>query len=540
MVKLWYFSCRKEAAITMENEKTDAYDNEHIDDGRFLSADDKKNIVPYLPSGRKSFADTLCRMYMLAHGSSLNDTFVNNREALEKQKEAGNSILSIISENGSAEKNAGILGELYGIAGEKFLNEKFPSMDDDKNALSRLGAIKEFAIDYSQSLTELGQYKKFKESFMKSAGVSDIEKIGTAISKAGYLSEILYNGINPKENPVNRSTAKKASEDYAVKMSGQPVREAQSVDLMKMYDRINAINSITSMMPQLNDENSREYRQCQAYVMGKDKFIIPDSDILMNDKELENTAIGVDAQTAAETKENSINLAVPKLKPEMVTRMMSLSDSMRKEWNRDITDKKELEISSRIFDKTFTQNLRAFKAENCYIDGMCAVNVAASRVENFVSLPDSDKQMRIKTEIVAAMLSGRKHIEMPYIDSNHLGQQGTESVITEIKADLGQFGNNSKLAERLYGEDEPEDKSERIGAIRDDYTAKIYKQRISSLKAEKDFTMEESFVSNRQKTNIDSLYGPDGLKEGRKSTRNDISAAVAIEHSSKKTQGKKL
>ena len=26
----------------MENEKTDAYDNEHIDDGRFLSADDKK------------------------------------------------------------------------------------------------------------------------------------------------------------------------------------------------------------------------------------------------------------------------------------------------------------------------------------------------------------------------------------------------------------------------------------------------------------------------------------------------------------------
>ena len=72
-------------------------------------------------------------------------------------------------------------------------------MDDDKNAMSRLGAIKEFAIDYSQSLTELGQYKKFKESFMKSAGVSDIEKIGTAISKAGYLSEILYNGINLKK-----------------------------------------------------------------------------------------------------------------------------------------------------------------------------------------------------------------------------------------------------------------------------------------------------------------------------------------------------
>ena len=172
-------------------------------------------------------------------------------------------------------------------------------------------------------------------------------------------------------------------------------------------------------------------------------------------KNLENTAIGA-AQTAAEAKENSINLAIPKLKPEMVTRMMSLSDSMRKEWNKDIIDKKELEISSKFLIKLYTES-KGFKAENCYIDGMCG-KCSGFKGRKFCIFAGSDKQMRIKTEIVAAMLSGRKHIEMPYMDSSHLGQQGPESVITEIKADLRQFGNNSKLAERLYVDDEEDKK----------------------------------------------------------------------------------
>lgn len=524
---------------------------ERISDARFFDVKSKAgsynatdmftNMGDFKHLGIPEVRNSLARAYMLMDGGKamkIEDTYADTPMARKQQLQAGSDLIDAITANHSNNEKNTYYGTLAAKLSNRLLEEKIPAFDvSDKYSMSG-PSIKNTLILTKMAGAVHGMFNEpketlsFTEAYEKIRGEGSFEKEDNALAGISTFGKIFERALGSENSSKDHAVGNLLLNKYARAFSGKNAIEASSgfnadyvkLEMSMLDEKIDAeldkLPDTPSKMAYLNELGNKnanllldgEFNKSVREQYSKKTHLIAASEIrpeLPFGDELEDDEIDAKAKT-----------------------LISLSDAQK-------FDEGQLDCACDCFDEMFDSaygysdmeyargfyfykvmgneevyaGLNGGKKLNTsdlfYIDGRNINDIMQDKyAEKLNNMDPAEIEKLKKTEIMAAVTDGRKHIAICSVNNNEFNQY--EVTMTEVKTNLAMLSGHeglfsrdrNKLAQSAYSDRQTAEKF--LNQAKTDASQKIYAQQMKEKQAQEKLKQAQTKLDAQAQTKPDA------------------------------------
>lgn len=382
-------------------------------------------------------------------------------EAMLKHNPIVDSKLKMLPDAGQKLK---LFGEIYAKGSLRLCDEKMPAIDykdaksvaDNFTYISTLGSA---AMDWFQAFDKFKVYPEFMEGFNTAAAPYGFKELSNGVSDVAKYARMVEIAYKPKiDSLAERAASKLLLNKYSREFAGKTVQEVTGIN--NEYLTAELIQLAPKLDSIYGDDKSKEYKEMEAFVYDDAPFsfdLKKFDDTEIREAMTFTTHMAIPESTkaklppfesAAEAKK-IMDLSKGRYTAEQIKSAGALFDTM-------FTKNADLNLNKQLDDpiyESMSENGKTQGTDLFFIDGVNIQDIMAQKYENYATKTPEEKDSLKKTEIMAAVTSGQKHVEIGSVILN--GNNQYEPVTTEIKIDLtalngfeGRFSKNREELER--------------------------------------------------------------------------------------------
>lgn len=455
--------------------------------------------------------NNLIRAFMLSEGASLADTFSDGQEQRAKQLEEGAGFKKLLKENPLTEdgeiryQSVKTYAKMFAKMGKAISEISYPDCDLTKEEniiknMQKLKLVRGMSMDYMQSIEEVLKLPGFKAEFKEACGIGCDEMLKNINAVTEYSAAVCdYADID--RCIQDKLKLKKTAMVHANELAGKRIGEAAKyVDAKGITRETAGIGQLLSQLS-LDDIDGENYKKAKAYLNGEGEFPLSDDEIKASAKEAQefinegmkdedkkltgfsgDLKIEIPKSFDAEKKKKLLSLTAEKIES-------TQTDEASKDFD-EIFNAKKLELALQHSGYTdYKTGAKQKVTDLFYIDKKPAGDYVRETHPEFEKLEPQEREKLIKSEILAAALNGRQHVDIATVEMDE--NKSYRANVSEVKLGLDAFNglegffsrNRAKLAANLYKEDNG--LADRHSEIQKNVSEKLYSRMVRNADYEK-------------------------------------------------------